>query len=344
MNMERYTVNITSDIRFVDSNTIVIKTLKGRFKLKGDNISVAVSDILNCFKEPTNFDDVISTLSKKYSVGSLQKMLGFLVDRNILIDEYSSEALQKYEKDFVDKTLYYTLGGKPLQKIVDELTPMHIGIIGTKQLVNCLLNDLINGGLLFNFNIGIIDRTSNLSKFTENSDINITNYPNLSDPLCMDSFIDKSDFIIASSNYSDHYLFKQVNELCIKKNKKWLRIMIDGDFSEIGPLFIPNKTCCYSCLRAREFLNMTEEKYIFDSLYEDSKLHEDLRERPVGLYSIYHINSLLSAIACSEMMKLLTGLKCNLLNQIVSVNCIDFTMQTDTVFRYYLCPDCSERL
>lgn len=343
MNMERYTVNITNDIRFVDSNTIAIKTLKGRFQLKGNNISEAVSEILNCFKEPTNFDDAISMLPKKYTVGSLRKMMDFLVDKNILIDEYFSEALKKYDKDFVDKTLYYTLGGKSLQKIVDELAPIHVGIIGTNQLVKCLLNELTSGGLLFNFNIAITDRTSNLSKITENSTVNITNYPNLSDSLYMDSFIDKSDFIIASSNYSDHYLFKQVNKLCIKMNKKWLRIMIDGNFSEIGPLFIPNKTCCYSCLRTREVFNMTEEKYIFDSLYEDSKLHEDLREKPVGLYSIYPINSLSSVIACSEMMKLLTGLKCNLLNQVVRVNCIGLEIQTDTIFRDHLCPDCSER-
>ena len=124
MNKERYTVNITNDIRNIDSNTITIKSLRGRFQIKGDNISVAVRDILNCFKEPTKIDNVVSMLSKKYSVGSLQKMINFLVEKNILIDEYSSEVLQKYDKDFVDKTLYYTLGGKPLQEIVDELTPM----------------------------------------------------------------------------------------------------------------------------------------------------------------------------------------------------------------------------
>ncbi|GEM_PF-1781814 len=343
-NMKRYAVNITNDIRFVDSNTIVIKTLKGRFKLKGDNISIAFRDIINCFKEPTNFNEVISTLIKKYSVDSLQKMLDFLVDKNILIDKCSSEILQKYDKDFVDKTLYYTLGGKPLREIIDELAPMHVGIIGTNQLVNCLLNDLTSGGLLFNFNIVITDRTLNLSKITENSTVNITNYTNLSDPLYMNSFIDKSDFIIASSNYSDHYLFEQVNELCIEKNKKWLRIMIDGDYSEIGPLFIPNKTCCYFCLRTRETSNMSEDKYIFDNLYEDSKLHEDLREKSVGLYSTHYISSLSSAIACSEMMKLLADLKCNLLNQVIRVNCIDFEVQKDTIFRYHMCPVCSERL
>ena len=286
MNMKRYTVNTTNDIKFVDSNRVLLKTLKGRFQLKGDNMSIAVRDIFNCFKKPANFDDVISMLSKKYSVGSLQEILHFFVNRSILIDERSSEVLQMYEKDFVDKTLYYTLGGKSLQEIVDELTPMHVGIIGTKQFVNSLLNDLVDEGLLFNFNIGITDGTSNFSKFTEGSNINIANYPNVSDPLYMDSFVDKSDFIIVSGNYSNHCLFKQVNELCIKKDKKWIRIMIDGNSSEIGPLFIPNETCCYTCLRARQFFNMTEEQYEFDGLYEDSKLHESFQEGPVGTYYI----------------------------------------------------------
>jgi bacteriocin biosynthesis cyclodehydratase domain-containing protein len=236
------------------------------------------------------------------------------------------------------------MNGKPLRKIIDELAPMRIGIIGTNQLVNCLLKDLINGGLLYNFNIVITDTTSELNKINENSTVNITNYANPSDPLYLNSFVDKSDFIIACSNYSDHHLFRQVNELCIKLNKRWLRIMIDGDYSEIGPIFIPNKTCCYSCLRTREIFNMSENEYIFDNLHEDSKLHEDLREKSVGLYSIYYINSMSSAIACSEVMKLLTGLKCNLLNQVMRVNFFDFVVQTDTIFRYHLCSTCSERL
>lgn len=339
---KRYTINITNDIRFVESNLIVIKTLRGRFQIKGDNISLTVRDILSYFKDPAYIENVVSTISKKYNEGSLRKLIDYLLEMNILIDEYTNETIQTYDRDFIDKTLYYTLGGSSLQEIVDKITPKRIGIIGTKQIVECLLKDLINGGLLTNFDVGITEEISDIIKIADNSKDKIINYSVITDPDSMKLLVENCDFIIVTSNYRNHYLFKQINKLCIKMSKKWLRIMIDGDVSEVGPLFIPNETCCYSCLNYRENSNKTKEKYIFDSLFEGSKLQNNLEEKSLGLYSIYPINLLTSAIACSEIMKFLTGLTCNLLNQVIRVNGIDFEIQNDTIFKYHLCSDCSE--
>lgn len=341
MNTDRYVVNLTNDIRFADPNTILVRTLTSRFQLKGENMSAAVQEILNCFKEPTTIDDAVSRLAQKYTASSLQRLLHFLMERNILINERTAGDLRKHGKDFMDKALYYTLGGKSLQEITEELAPLRVGIIGPKQMVSCLLNDLVNGELLFNFNVGITDGETDVNGYVSGN-INIASYPDVSGDL--EPFTDSSDFIIACANYSDHYLFNQVNGLCIKKKKRWLRVTIDGDSAEIGPLFIPGKTCCYSCLRIRERFNLSKENYLFDRLYEDGKVHEDARKKPVGLYSLYYINSLASAIACAEMMKLLTGLKCNLENQIISVNATDYEMLTHTIFRYRLCPDCAKEL
>ena len=47
INMKKYTLNILNDVRSIDSNTVLLKTVEGRFQLKGDNISVAINDILD---------------------------------------------------------------------------------------------------------------------------------------------------------------------------------------------------------------------------------------------------------------------------------------------------------
>ena len=211
------------------------------------------------FKTPTNYDEVIFLLQNKYSVDSLQKMLVFLIEKHILIDQEYYETLMKYDKDFLDKTFYYTNGGNVLYELVNRLNYVSVGIIGTNQIVNSLLNELINGGLINNFNIGLTEK--NVSVHNENyKNVNISHFLDLTDIQSMDSFVCKSDFIIVASNFNDHYLFNQINELCVKKRRKWLRIFVDGNKSEVGPLFVPNETSCYSCLRFREITNMTQDR------------------------------------------------------------------------------------
>lgn len=341
MSIEKYVVNISKHVVPVGADTVAIISSKKRFCIKGTNIAIVVQNILEYFREPVIFDDVIPILSNKYSAVSLKRMLDLLVDKDILINENESEVLLKHSEAFLEKNFFYTSGGKSLQKIIDELAPLHIGIIGTSQLVHCLLDDLSKSELLTNFHIGIIDREADAK--IEQDGVSIVNYPLHSDSSNVQAIIKKSDFVIAASNHYDYYLFNQVNESCYKEGKKWISIAIDGLNAEIGPLFIPGETCCYSCLHTRRRQGMTSEDYIFDDLYMNKQFHERADENSMVFSSLYPLNSLSASIASAEIMKFLTGMKCNLLNQVLMVNCLDFHIQVDYIYKDYMCPICVQK-
>ena len=303
--MEKYVLSTALDVVPVDDNIVAVVSSRERFKIKGSNMSVAVKAVIDCFKTPTSADDVIPQLANKYSSATLKKLIDFLINKRVLITEDESNELLKHSEDFLEKAYYYTSGGKPLAEIADALGKLRVGIIWSNQIVNCVSDTLVSGGIIPKPNVFAISKE-------------------------MDSIVENSDLIIAASNFYDHYTFNQINELCTKHNVKWLRLVVDGHTAEVGPFFIPGKTCCYACLHTRERDNLDE--YIFDDLKVEGN--------PVKFSSLYHLNSIAAGIACSEIMKHFTGLRCSLLNNVYSVNCLDLHTQTDYIYKDYACKVC----
>ena len=304
---------------YVDMDTVAVLTPQTRVKIKGHNMALAVKDVLNHFSAPKCFNDVAQVLSKKYSSATLNKMLGFLVDKHMLIAQCDAETFASYDTDFKEKTFFYTAGGKSLQEIAEIFANLHVGLIGTYQLTQCLIDNFQKGKLLPKFNVSLTDKQAGLE-------------PN--------TVISESDFIIVACNYENHYLFNKINEQCQKENKKWLRVVVEGANAEIGPLFIPGETLCYSCLHSRQRNNMEENMYIFDDLFSNEQFHNDAIDRPYMFSSLYPLSSLATNIAYAETMKHYTGLPCNVLDRVLIINDEGFNTQLDHVYRDYLCPIC----
>ena len=341
MDMGKYVANIASDVIPIDKNIVVIKSLKGQSRIKGAGMYIAIQDMIKCFREPVCFDNAIVELSKKYGAGSLQRLFELLIDKDVLISEHKSEALNRYSDVLLEKVLFYTSGGKDVQEIIDDLKTKRIGIVGQSQLVFPLLDDLVKSRLLFNFNIGTTD-DSNLANI---SGVNINEYPMYSgtDLSHLQAFVENSDFLIAASNFYDHCLYTKINELCINRGKNWLRVAIDGGNAEIGPLFISKKTCCYVCLCMRGRLNMSKEDQALDNFYASKIEDEKESVKKIKTILFYPLYSLVSIMACAEVMKFLTGVKCNLINQVLKVDSFDFETKFDYIYKDYICPSCGQR-
>ena len=335
MGVEKYIVNKAWDLIAVDANTIAIISTKGRFFIKGASIATAILNILQHFEVPVFFDDVIQNLSDKYRAASLTRMLDMLVEKNILISETDFNTYRKHSNAFLEKSFFYTLGGKPFQEIVDELSSLNVGIIGTNQLVTALLDELIRSELLTHFNLKVTD--SEVNQKIGRDQITIVSYASASEVIA------ESDVIIAASNYTNYSFFNQINEWCFEKNKKWIRVEVNGLHAEVGPLFMPNETCCYACLQMRRRQNMTPEEYVFDDFYLKQHFTENGDGIALKVSSLYPLNSLATSIACAELMKDLVNLKCNLLNQVISVNGLDFKVQTDYIYKDYACSVCAQK-
>ena len=338
MNIEKYVINFAQCVVPVDVNTIAILSFKENFSIKGVNMSAAVENILKNFNTPAVLEEVAQLLSSKYSTATLKKLLDFLVEKSVLIKECDSKESLAYDKAFLEKTFFYTKSGKSLQKIVDELTQLRIGIMGTSQLVRGLLDELSKSRLLTNFYVGALNEEIDLN--LEANGVSISKYPLHADFSYGQKIVDDSDIIVVAYNYFDHYFFNQVNEMCFKANKKWLRVVVNGSNAEIGPLFIPGETCCYSCLQARLFKNTTGKERVFEDLYADKEFHERSKNGAIEFSSMYPLLSIASGMASSEIMKHLTGMECNLENEVLMVDCLDFSVEKAYIFKDYMCKIC----
>ena len=336
MRTEMLCINFGQDVIHVDDATVAMQTLRERFLLVGDDVSNLVTDIIDYFKIPSSVDAVVAALSNKYSVEVLEEMLKLLIDKYILVEYRESAALEEYSENLLDKAIFYTLGGMNIKSVISRLSSLRVGIIGTNQLATHFLSSLTESKLMFSFCVGITD--SNESNITH-KDVMISEYYLMHDFTDLNKLIMESDFIIASSNYYDHQLFSKINEICYDSNKKWMRVVVDGHKAEIGPIMIPFETCCYACLRTRYLRNTNYEEYMFDNIYEVRS-----KQRMIMKYNSFHVlNAIVANISCMEMIKYYTNIRCSILGQILSIDCIDLRMQTDLVYRVYTCKVCGRK-
>jgi len=300
-------------------------------------MAVAVKHILELFEEPQALDGAISALSQKYSTATLSKLLSYMADKHILIDEHDADLIQNSGNDFLGKAFFYTSGGKGLQEVIDTLAPLHIGILGTYLQANSLVHELAKSDLLHHFHVAVTDYEAEIN--VANDNVHITNYPILSGSF-IPSVINASDMIIAAFNYNDHYMLNKINEECFAAGKKWLRVIADGLYAEIGPLFEPKDSCCYACLYTRWRRNMAKEEYVFNDLFETQAFHKEAKTKTAVFSALYPLYTITAGVAVAEIFKHFTGMPCLLKNQVLSVSAQDFHTQTHYIFKDYQCPVC----
>ena len=325
------------NISYPDSDTTAIKILNERFCIRGTGISVIFKNILDCFSQLATFENVVAILSGKHSATAIKRLFDFMVDKKLLIDESFADLLVNCDIDLIEKTMFYTMGGEHLNQIIRNISKLKIGIIATNQIAYCLLNCFTKSGIIAEFFIGITDCSTGLQG--EYVNLNLTEFPLYNDLSNIQAIVDASDFVLVASNFQNHEMFEEVNKICYKKGMKWLRIMIDGSKAEVGPLFLQNKTCCYSCLRTRAKRNMSNDEIIFDNMNENHRTRED----SMVFCSLYPINHFVSAIVCVEIMKYITDLKCNTINQVLMVDFLNLSIDKHYVYKDFTCPVCGQK-
>jgi len=335
---KKYITNTAQLVVPVGDDSIAVVSSMGRFNIKGAGMSVAIMNILKRFETPRPFEDVISELSNMYSEASLARLLDLLQDKGILISEDDAKALSAFDKFFISRSFYYTAGGKSLTEVAQELASLSIGIIGPGQMVDCLLSHLSANRLLSNFHVGITD--TEVDANTETTGEIVVTYRA---PCSFDAIVEKSDLVVAACSYDNHFIFNQINELCFSQGKKWLRVVIEGANAEIGPLFVPGETCCYSCLCSRQRNNMPAQEHIFHDMYASEAFYTKTKTNPIAYSTIYQLNPLSASIASTEVIKHLTNMHCSLLNQVLTVSALDFHSQKDYIYKDHACPVCTHK-
>ena len=339
----RYIVNKSLHVAPVDNDTVAVVSSKNKFVVKGSGMAIAIGRVLDCFVSAAHIDEVHTSLSGIYGSSSLNKLFSFLIDKGVLVKEQDADFLINKDKSFPEKTFSYVIGSKTLQEVVEAMAPIHIGIISTAQLAHRLTHELASSQLVNNIHLAATDREAGEDLDYNSEDVRVIIYPTDPSLTYLHSIADASDLLVIASNYHDHYLFSKINEICHKKGKKWLRVVAEGVNAEIGPLFIPGETCCYSCLLTRRRNNLIADEYVFESLYSSERLHNEVKVHPTTFSTLYPLGAMVVGITCAEVMKHLTGGECILVNQVLAISATDYQAQSSYIHKNYQCPVCIKK-
>ena len=334
----KYTLNPTIDLVTVDENMVYVAFPESGFYVKGPKIPDALQDISSFFSKSSSFDNAVLSLSNKYSEETLRSMLNYLRSKKILIEQNEADELLKFSKHFLEKNYVYTFGGSSLSELAEKFTSLNVAIVGTKLLTGCILQQFAENGLTKRFSIGLTDSGE---KFDDIQNVGVTYHNLLADSGSLSNIVDQSDIIIAAFNSRSHSLFDELNKLCLKMNKKWLRVFVDGFSAEVGPLFGIDGSSCYSCLSIRSRNNMNQTELAYFDLKSKEKAKEATQFSSVKRSSLFPLNQTASSIVHAEVMKYLTKVRCSLVGQVISIDGYNYSMEYHHMFKVYECPVCS---
>ena len=206
-------------------------------------------------------------------------------------------------------------------------------MVGNREFLEEIIKEFISVNIIGKINATILNGPN------EKQDVNncsISNFDNVSINESINYTLENSDITLVFSDYNNHYLFDEVNRTALENGKKWIRIMVDRDYVEIGPLFIPNSTGCYNCLNYRASINMDEEDFIFDSLYEGTP-----NSIENGLVYDFILVKFIASILIRELLQFVTVDKNNLINNVLTIDWNNYKVRKEKIFKNPNCELCS---
>lgn len=315
----------------ISDSKVILKTFKGRFLIKGESISKYLGDIIEYFKEPRELDEAINHFENKYSKDSLTNLLEYLIEKSILVNNNNIIC----ERHTMERINYLKLYGLDYKNIAFKFATKKIGIIGNNNITYLILKEIIELDFINEINYFNCEKdrimNENLATLLKNKKVVINNE--------LDSLICNSNFIIVASDYNNSYLYSEVNKVCIDNSKEWLRILVDGSYSEIGPIFVPNETCCYECLNYRAEYNIQKNESAFSELYKDKYRANSLNN---DLFECYYIENMIASFTVFETLKYLLDLKSLIVGSVLRVDFYDYEIKIEKVFKNSNCLTCNK--
>lgn len=338
-NKTRFIFDPSTLVHEIDSSSsILLKTLSGKLRLSGEGIVLAVRRIIVCFKDAAFQEDVIEELETKYEKTALSKLITLLISKNVLISETVYNGIYSFDNNFLEKYRRLGVGEKGLKQITSEMNAMTIGLICTSQFAECFLSIIKKDQLVGRIKCVITDKTDSNSDCGDNR-IEVS-YLGSDAELQLRELIEASDFVVANSNYESFAMFSHINRTCLENNKKWLRVVIQDEYTEIGPLFVPGETCCYACMDKRMADNLQDGTNVEYVALQKDKM--DLYVKEIGTYSSYPFTQIVSAVTFYEIMRYFSGLSCALEGSVLTFFEEGYKMNLHKVFKVSQCNSCKD--
>jgi bacteriocin biosynthesis cyclodehydratase domain-containing protein len=143
------------------------------------------------------------------------------------------------------------------------------------------------------------------------------------------------DLFVCAADYPFHYIYRWVNDVCIKKRVPWIQANSAEATGFVGPLVVPGKTSCYGCIES------VWKKKNPNYLYEINTLNKD--------ETLYHGKSstlgaaigIIGNFTALEIIKHITGFaKPATLNYQISLDFGNLTLNKQRFRKIQDCPIC----
>ncbi|MEK4970970.1 hypothetical protein NSQ89_01090 [Niallia sp. FSL R7-0648] len=206
--------------------------------------------------------------------------------------------------DSLENLILITKNASDINNEINRIKKTKIGVIGEEKLVSTLTKDLE-----CIFEMVDIDELINIG-----NDI---------------------DLLVVFNNYENIHLLKLVNEIAHETNLKYLRVNLNKEILEVGPLFIPHKTSCYNCFINRTISNLNHPEIYLNFInnlgaFESQiKNYPDLQSLSSSIIKNYIVNYFINN-SYSEL----------LLGKEISINLFDFEKSTSVIMKVPNCKFC----
>ena len=317
--MTKYFINRSNQVYTHGKEIIYIETFTNRMSLKGEGIIELYNQAIQCFENGATLEWALEQLVFNYNSVSAKRILDFFVDNKIILSENDELLLDGWYKTCSPNSVFYKVQYDSLAEEVNKLSDKKIGIIGNSIIAKELLSALTQSNILNNFDTYYVD---------ENNPFGLEEY--------LEKIVLKSDFVIVALEEDYEEILNIVNHYCYKKEIPWLRLQIQGALCDVGPIFIPKQTACYSCLKIQTNRNMSMEEYIFSNNSLSKQNKHSVR------YPIYPAARMGAAIAMSETIKYLITGNSIVRGNICSLNSINLNLTLHNVRKVYNCEVCLE--
>jgi bacteriocin biosynthesis cyclodehydratase domain-containing protein len=147
------------------------------------------------------------------------------------------------------------------------------------------------------------------------------------------------DLLVTATRDAPNALFRAINDLSLHYRRPWLRANGDGSAIDLGPLFHPFESSCFTCLELRT--RSAQGFAIENELYQSRlALEREAGDRTVVGEDLWS-STLGASILVGETFRVLTGLApATLVDSVLRLTPLTGVIEQNHVRRVPRCPDC----
>lgn len=232
---------------------------------------------------------------------AVEDLINKLVAHKLLISAKDYGYAPKEPESSLD--IFYWHFGERASDVSDRINNCAIAILGVNAISRGLAASLLGSGIN---NVKVIDcpPLRNLRLLDDAGHLKQEEWPvSLPRPLEFDKWaedIDSCDCLVATSDFGEQEVFRNLNNLSLTLNKQFLPVVLHNLQGYVGPLVVPGESPCFECFQARR-----------NSHLEDLDMRKAIDSRAfegqvfVGFHPI--MASVVASIAAFEIIKFYGG-------------------------------------